>query len=147
MIHAQILQPVVALAAWTFIIWLWMYATRLPAMQKSAIDVRTWVGGTGKDLDEKLPARVQWVAHNYNHLHEAPTVFYAVAMVLALVGGGNGVNAAIAWAYVALRVAHSLVQILFNRVTVRFAIYALSSLALLALVIHAALAVTFDYNG
>jgi hypothetical protein len=141
MIHAQILQPVVALAGWTCVIWLWMYATRIPAMQKSNIDVSNWVGGTGKDLEDKLPARVQWVAHNYNHLHEAPTVFYAVALVLAIVGWGNGLNADIAWAYVGLRVLHSLVQILFNRVAVRFALFALSSLALLALVVHASLAV------
>lgn len=141
MIHAQILQPIVALAAWTFVIWLWMYATRIPAMQKSDIDVSNWVGGTGKDLDDKLPARVQWVAHNYNHLHEAPTVFYAVALVLAIVGWGNGLNAEIAWAYVGLRVLHSLVQILSNRVAVRFALFLLSSLALLALIVHAGLAV------
>ncbi len=141
MIHAQILQPVVALAIWTFIIWLWMYATRIPALQKTDIDLNGWVGGTGKDLEDKLPASVQWIAHNYNHLHEAPTVFYAVALVLAMVGGGDGVNAQIAWAYVALRVAHSLVQILWNRIMVRFALFMLSSLALLALVIHAAIAV------
>lgn len=141
MIPAQILQPVVALAAWTFVVWFWMYATRIPAMQKSDIDVGNWVGGTGKDLEDKLPAQVQWVAHNYNHLHEAPTVFYAVALVLAIVGRGNGLSADIAWAYVGLRVLHSLVQILSNRVAIRFAIFALSSLALLALVVHACIAV------
>ena len=139
--HAQILQPVVALALWTFVIWLWMYATRIPAINKSDIDTNTWVGGTAKDLDEKLPAKIQWIAHNYNHLHEAPTVFYAVALVLAITGWGNGLNAQIAWAYVALRILHSLVQILWNRIMVRFGLFMLSSLALLALTIHAALAV------
>ena len=139
--HAQILQPVVALALWTFVIWLWMYATRIPAINQSDINTNTWVGGTAKDLDEKLPAKIQWIAHNYNHLHEAPTVFYAVALVLAITGWGNGLNAQIAWAYVALRILHSLVQILWNRIMVRFGLFMLSSLALLALTIHAALAV------
>ena len=140
--HQEILHPVVALAAWTMIIWIWMYATRLPAMGKvPGLDAKSMVGGVGADLDKVLPGKVQWIAHNYNHLHEAPTVFYAVAIVLAMVGQGNGLNAHIAWAYVFLRVAHSLVQILSNRVMIRFLIFVLSSLALMALVLHAYLAV------
>ena len=142
MTHQEILHPVVALAAWTMIIWIWMYATRLPAMGKvPGLDAKSMVGGIGADLDKVLPGKVQWIAHNYNHLHEAPTVFYAMAIVLAIVGQGNGLNAQIAWAYVFLRVAHSLVQILSNRVMVRFLIFVLSSLALMALTLHAYMAV------
>ncbi len=84
LVGMAILKPVVALAAWTMVMWLWMYATRIPAMGKAGIDSASLVGGTGKDLDGKLPENVQWIAHNYNHLHEAPTVFYAVALVLAI---------------------------------------------------------------
>ncbi|MEQ1548393.1 MAG: MAPEG family protein [Chakrabartia sp.] len=140
--HSDILHPVVALAAWTMIIWLWMYITRIPAMQKiPGLDLNTMVGGIGADLDKVMPAKTQWIAHNYNHLHEAPTVFYATALVLAIVGAGDGMNATIAWAYVFLRVAHSLVQILWNRILVRFAIFALSSIALIMQVVHAYMAV------
>lgn len=137
----MILQPVVALAAWTLVVWLWMYATRIPAMNAAKIDAKNMVGGTGKGLDGVLPDKIQWIAHNYNHLHEAPTVFYAVALVLAIVGQGDGMNANIAWAYVGLRVLHSLVQIIGNRVIVRFALFILSTLALMALTVHAAMAV------
>ena len=136
-----ILQPVVALAAWTMVMWLWMYATRLPAMRAAKIDTAGLVGGTGRNLDGVIPDKVQWIAHNYNHLHEAPTVFYAVALVLAVVGQGDGLNLTLGWAYVALRVIHSLFQALVNRVAVRFLIFVLSSLVLIALVVHAALAV------
>ena len=122
--------------------WLWMYATRLPAMGKvEGLDAGKMVGGTGKSLDDVLPGKVQWIAHNYNHLHEAPTVFYAVALVLAIAGAGDGMNGKIAWAYVGLRVAHSLVQALWNRVAVRFSLFVLSSIALIMLVVHAALVV------
>lgn len=142
MIGAAILQPVVVLLAWTMVMWVWMYATRIPAMTKSKdVDPKTKVGGTGRQLDDILPERVQWIAHNYNHLHEAPTVFYAVALVLAIIGQGDGINAAIAWAYVGLRIVHSLVQATINRVLIRFALFALSSLALIALILHAAIAV------
>jgi hypothetical protein len=145
MIKSEILHPVVALAMWTMIVWIWMYVTRIPALQKTKIDLNNWVGGTGKDLDNTLPAKTQWIAHNYNHLHEAPTVFYAVALVLAMIGQGDGLNAMIAWAYVGLRVAHSLVQILWNKIMVRFSLFLLSSLALMALVLHAYLGVVWQH--
>lgn len=146
MIGMKILQPVVALAIWTMIMWAWMYATRIPAMSKSPkIDTDNLVGGTGKDLDGVLPDHVQWKAHNYNHLHEQPTVFYAVAIVLAIIGMGDGMNALLAWIYVGLRVIHSLIQATANKVMVRFILFALSSLVLIALIFHATVGV-FDIH-
>ena len=141
MIATEILQPLAVLAGWTMVMWAWMYATRLPAMSQAGIDSKSLIGGTGKSLDEVLPSKVQWIAHNYNHLHEAPTVFYAVALTLAMIGQGDGLNAKIAWVYVALRIVHSLVQAISNRVMVRFALFALSSLALIALTVHLLIAV------
>lgn len=141
MIGMTILKPVVLLAAWTMVMWLWMYATRIPAMNAAKIASATLTGGTGKDLDAVLPSKVQWIAHNYNHLHEAPTVFYAVALVLAITGHGDGLNATLGWSYAGLRVVHSLVQATVNRVLVRFALFALSTFVLMALVVHAAMAV------
>lgn len=135
-----ILQPVMVLAGWTMVMWLWMYATRLPAMGTAKVDVERLVLDPDHSLDALLPAKVQWKAHNYNHLHEAPTVFYAVAIVLAVIGQGDGLNAQIAWAYVVLRIAHSLVQATVNKVPLRFALFAMSSFCLLALVLHGTLA-------
>ncbi|MEO0971645.1 MAG: MAPEG family protein [Pseudomonadota bacterium] len=137
----QILQPVVVLAAWTMVMWLWMYATRIPAMQAAKVHPDNLVKDPEASLERFLPPQVMWKAHNYNHLHEAPTVFYAVAIVIALTGTGEGLNLWLAWAYVALRIAHSLVQATINRVMVRFALFAVSSLVLLALIVHAAIAV------
>lgn len=147
MIGMDILQPVVALAAWTMVMWAWMYATRIPAMSKSpdVPPISQIQGGKGTDLDALLPESVQWKAHNYNHLHEAPTVFYAVAIVLAIVGQGDGMNALLAWIYVGLRVIHSLVHATANKVMVRFVLFALSSLVLIALIFHAAV-FTFDIH-
>lgn len=140
---AEIIQPVVALLVWSTIMWVWLYAARLPAMSRAKIDGLKMVGTTGKSLRDDLIAageeRASWVADNYNHLMEQPTVFYAVALALAFMGQGNGLNATIAWAYVGLRVAHSLVQVTFNRVAVRFALFVLSGLALAMLVLHAAM--------
>jgi hypothetical protein len=142
---SAILQPVVLLLAWTMVMWLWMYVTRIPAMQRAKIDVANLKGGTGKDLDAVLPPEVQWKAHNYNHLLAEPTVFYAVCIVLAIIGHGEGLNLAVAWLYVALRVAHSLLQATVNRVAIRFLLFASSSLCLIVLVFHAAIPI-FDLH-
>ena len=136
----DILGPVAALASWSMVMWVWLYATRIPAMQRAKIDAKGLVGTTGRNLDDKLPAEVQWKAHNYNHLMEQPTVFYAVALALAVGGQGNGLNAQLAWAYVVLRIVHSLVQVTVNRVLVRFVVFALASLVLIALSLHAFIA-------
>ncbi|MBX9663237.1 MAPEG family protein [Novosphingobium sp.] len=139
----EILKPVVALAAWTMVMWIWMYATRIPAITAlpKSDDPKADVGWTGAKLEGLIAPHIQWKAHNYNHLHEAPTVFYAVAIVLAIIGQGDGVNLMIAWAYVGLRVVHSIFQSTVNKVAPRFALFALSSVALMALVLHAAMAV------
>ncbi len=145
MIGMDILQPVVVLLAWTMVMWVWMYATRIPAMLKAGIDAKGMVGSTGASLRAQLPDKVSWKADNYNHLHEAPTLFYAVAIVLAIIGQGDGPNTIVAWAYVGLRIAHSIVQATVNRVAVRFALFALSSIALMVLIFHAIIPV-FDLH-
>lgn len=138
MLVAKILQPAVALMAWTMVMWLWMYATRIPAMNAAKLDPDMLAKDPTRTLDDLLPAQVQWKAHNYNHLHEAPTLFYAVCLVLAVTGQGNAMSAQVAWAYVALRVMHSILQATVNKVMARFVLFALSSIALMALIFHAA---------
>lgn len=139
--HSEILKPMVALIAWTLVMLLWMVSTRLPAMKASGVDLGTLVGTKATDADGRLPPKVQWKAHNHNHLMEQPTLFYAVCTVIALTGTGDGINAWIAWTYVAFRIAHSVWQSTVNKVSVRFALFLGASLALISLTVHAALAV------
>ena len=137
--HSAILGPVVALVAWTLVMQLWMYATRLPAMRRAGIDLKGRRGGRGAQLDGVLDDRVQWKAHNYNHLLEQPTIFYAIAISLALLGGGDvWINVWLAWAYVGLRILHSLIQATANVVRWRFLVFTLASLCLIGLTVHAA---------
>ena len=139
----EILKPLAVLAGWTMVMWIWMYATRIPAINKlpKPTEAGADQGWTGAMLEGLIPREIQWKAHNYNHLHEAPTVFYAVALALAFVGQGNGLNATIAWAYVALRIVHSVFQSTVNKVMPRFVLFALSSLCLMALTLHLLMAV------
>jgi hypothetical protein len=140
MSHA-ILLPMLVLAGWTMLVWVWMYATRLPAMGRAGIDGTKMVGSTGKSLRDDLIAagehRASWVADNYNHLMEQPTIFYATALALAVMGEGGSLAVNLAWGYTGLRIVHSLVQILSNRVLVRFGVFALASLCLFGLVLLA----------
>jgi hypothetical protein len=139
--HSQILAPVVALVAWSLVMLVWMMAIRMPALKRAGIDMSKARGGRPGILDGMLDERAQWPAHNYIHLMEQPTLFYAICLALALLGSGDGINAWIAWAYVALRVLHSLVQATFNKVAARFILFALSTLTLVALTLHAGMAI------
>jgi hypothetical protein len=125
----EFLSPVLALVAWTLVMWIWMYATRIPAMNAAGIDPQeaaypgTWA--------HRLRPGVRSVADNYNHLHEQPTIFYALMFFAALTGGGDSTALKLAWGYVVLRVLHSLVQATFNKVIVRFSIFAVGSIVLM----------------
>lgn len=135
--RSPILVPVVALVAWTIVVMLWMVATRIPAMKRAGIDLNTRVGGRGANLEGVLPDEVMWKSHNYMHLVEQPTLFYAIALTLALMDFGGGINYWLAWGYVALRIVHSLIQATYNRVMHRFLVFTLASICLLGLTVHA----------
>jgi hypothetical protein len=136
---SPILAPVVALVLWSMVMWVWLYATRIPAMQKAK--VRLDPNLTSAELGATVPPSVRWKADNYNHLMEQPTIFYATALALALAGAGDGLNATLAWGYVGLRVAHSLVQATVNVILLRFAVFVAASLVLLAMALRAAMVV------
>lgn len=137
--YSLILAPMVGLMLWTMIMYIWMYATRIPAILNLPKEKADEAMTPGK-LEEHLPAKVQWKAHNYNHLHEQPTLFYAVCLVLAFLDKGDGINFWLAWAYVAFRIVHSIFQATINT-TPRFVIFLCASICMYALIIRAALAV------
>jgi hypothetical protein len=128
--QSGIFAPVLGLITWTFVVWVWMYATRIPAMRTAGLDPRFI---KRKEELDVLPASVKQVADNYNHLHEQPTVFYALAICTHLIGAADALNVGLAWAYVGLRVAHSLIQCTSNFVPVRFAVFSASTLVLMAI--------------
>jgi hypothetical protein len=97
-----------------------------------------------------MPAKVNWKSHNYTHLMEQPTIFYAAVVILALAGEGSaavvilalagegsGINAGLAWTYVAIRIVHSIWQATVNIISVRITLFTLSTLCLWVLAINA----------
>ena len=135
------LLPVLALITWTLVMWFWMLGTRIPAMQKARIHPETAKHVSA--LNDRLPSSVMSVSDNYNHLHEQPTLFYALAFFLALGGGHDTINVALLWGYVVLRVVHSLVQATVNKVTIRFYLFIASTLVLVVIVVRELLRLFF----
>ncbi len=134
--HTEILAPAAVLIAWSLVVLLWMAATRLPALAKANIPAEETRGARGSDLDGVLPAEIQWKAHNYNHLMEQPTIFYALVVILAL-AGAEQLDVYLAWGYVALRIVHSLWQCVVNTVPLRLTIFTVSSGVLIVMAARA----------
>jgi hypothetical protein len=135
--HSPLFAPVIALVLWSLIMCAWLYATRIPAVTRNGIvyDPRR----PAEDFHTQLPAEVRWKADNYNNLMEQPTLFYAVTLTLAMLGADAALNVGLAWLYVALRVAHSVVQATVNIVMLRFAIFMAATVVLSVMSIRAAL--------
>lgn len=138
--QAQMLAPAAVLVLWTLIMLAWVAATRFSAMAKAGVDIKTAPpGGRGVNLDGVLPDSVQWKSHNYSHLVEQPTVFYATVVILTIMGAG-ALDVMLAWAYVAIRIVHSLWQSTVNRIPVRFSLFLLATACLLILAVRAVMA-------
>ena len=137
--NSPILAPAAVLVLWTLVMLIWMATTRFSAIATAGIDLsKAPPGGRGQDLDKVLPPNVNWKAHNYTHLMEQPTIFYAAVAILALAGQGAGVNAQLAWAYTGLRIVHSIWQATVNTIMpVRFGLFLVSTGCLMALAINA----------
>ena len=139
-----ILAPAAVLVLWSLIVLLWMTATRFPAFARAGLKMsEAEPGSRYVDVEPMMPAKVNWKSHNYTHLMEQPTLFYAVVAVLALAGEGSGVNASLAWAYVGIRVVHSIWQSTINIISVRVALFTVSTLVLWGLAINAVRATLF----
>jgi hypothetical protein len=134
--QAQMLAPAAVLVAWTLLMLLWAAATRLPALSKIGGLKNAKPGGRGQDLEGVLDDRINWKSHNYSHLVEQPTLFYAVSLIIALLGA-SPTDVLLAWIYVAVRIIHSLWQALVNVVAIRFVLFVIATIALIVLVVRA----------
>lgn len=140
MISTALLGPVVALVAWSILILIVLGFIRFSAIKRAGIKVDPSRGGRGQDLEGVLDPKANWPAHNYAHLMEQPTLFYAIVLTLAIMGFDHHFNVALAWAYVAIRIVHSIVQLTVNDLRIRFPLFVLSTLCLAALTLHAGIA-------
>jgi hypothetical protein len=144
--QAEMLAPAAVLVAWTLVMLIWTAATRLPALGKIGGLKNAKPGGRGQDLEGVLDDRINWKSHNYTHLVEQPTLFYAVVLILAVVGP-HPLDPLLAWIYVGLRIVHSLWQALVNVVMIRFMLFILATIVLAMLAMHALTVTLFANPG
>ena len=130
---SPLLGPVVALVAWTLVMLIWMAVARFPLLRGRDIPD----GSRGADLERVAPGKAHWPAHNYLHLMEQPTIFYAIVFALILMHFDAAINVYLAWGYVGFRVLHSLLQATVNVVRYRLLLFAGASFCLLGLTVHA----------
>ncbi len=135
-----LLAPAAVLVLWSMVMLFWMAGTRLPAMKKLGVGLSGAPGGRGQDIDPAVPPQVAWKSHNYAHLMEQPTIFYAAVVILTLAGATSVLMQGLAWGYVIIRIMHSIYQATVNKVNIRFLMFAVSSLCLLVLAISAVIA-------
>lgn len=138
--NTTMLAPAAVLVVWSILMLFWMAGTRLPAMSKIGVDMSKAVGGRGADIDPNVPPSVAWKSHNYAHLMEQPTIFYATVMILTIAGTVTPLLVSLAWGYTIIRILHSLWQATVNKVNIRFVLFLLSTICLTVLAVHALLA-------
>lgn len=121
--------PATALVGWTLLVLLLLPLRRFRAARAGRVHVKDFRLGESA----AVPADVSLPNRNWMNLLEAPVLFYAVILMMAVAGLGDGVDLALAWGYVALRVAHSVIHIGYNDVMHRLAAFATSNVVLLVL--------------
>ncbi len=145
--QAQMLAPAAVLVAWSLVMLIWTAVSRFGAMKKSGINLgNAKPGGRGQNLEGVLDDKVNWKAHNYAHLMEQPTLFYAVTLIIALLGAAAG-DVLAAWIYVGLRIVHSIWQATVNTLNVRFPLFVVGTLALAYLAYRALMLTLFADPG
>ena len=134
---SAILQPVFVLGLLTVVMTVWMFLTRVPAMKRLRIHPQK--GQDTSQLKALLPDEVTRISNNYNHLFEQPTLFYVVAISIAVLGHVDAIHVYTAWAYAIIRILHSLVQATVDIVMVRFSLFILSWIVLAVMIIRESL--------
>lgn len=132
----HMMTPVLALVVWTLVMLVWLYVRRIPAMRRAGIDPAKIRGSESYASLPPMNPRAVWVADNYNHLHEQPTIFYALCVYSYLTGVADSLNVMLAWGYVASRLVHSLIQVTTNYVPLRFVVFNIGSLMLMVIAVR-----------
>lgn len=136
MSQQAILGPVFATMLLTLVVWVVLFARRVPFIQSSGMTPEE-LATPGK-LAELSPASISNPSDNLKNLFELPVLFYAVTLALLAAGRVDALYVQAAWVFVAFRCLHSIVHCTFNTVMVRFGMYLISSLALWFIIVRAA---------
>ena len=131
----ELALPMLAMMALTLLVWLYMFVVRVGFAQKNKLDIEQFK--TPADVQALIPGDESASSNNFKNLFELPVVFYALCLYLTVTLQVDSLYVNCAWAFVVLRVLHSLIHCSYNKVAHRFAVYILSSIALWVMVVRA----------
>jgi hypothetical protein len=131
-----IFQPFIATMLLTLVVWVYMYARRLPFIFASGLDPKQM---TPLELARVSPPHVSSPSDNLKNLCELPTLFYAIVLFLFATNGVDAAFVNAAWAFFIFRTLHTLVHCTFNFIPLRFVLYVISAGALWFMVVRAAI--------
>jgi hypothetical protein len=133
----QILYPMIALAGLTFVVLLLIPFARFRAAGRGQVTARDFKYGESGNV----PGEVGIPNRNLMNLLELPVLFYVVCLAFYVTATVDARAVYLAWGYVALRAAHSLVHLTYNNVFHRLVAYAASTVVLVSLWIRWVVAV------
>ena len=123
------LYPMIVLVFWTFLVLLLIPRRRFGAARRKLVAARDFAFGES----DNVPGEVRLPNRNYMHLLELPVLFYVACITLVVTAKVEPWSVGLAWAFVAARIAHSLVHLTYNNVFHRLRIFGLSVVLLMAL--------------
>jgi hypothetical protein len=124
-----IFHPMVVLVLWTFAVLAMVPRQRFKAAREKRVRVADFAYGES----ENVPPEVRIPNRNFMNLLETPVLFYVACLTVYVIGKVDVWSVGLAWTYVVLRIAHSLVHLTYNHVIHRMRVYAASIFVLLAL--------------
>lgn len=136
-LDTSILAPAFALAGWTLAVLLRVAFTRIAAVRRGAIGPDAFRFGE----TPAVPRQAALANRNYMNLLELPMLFHVGCVIACVTGTASAAVLGLAWLYVALRVAHSLVHLTYNDVLHRLVVFATSNAVLTALWVLVGIAV------
>ena len=131
----ELALPMLAMMVLTLLVWLYMFVVRVGFAQKNKLDIEQFK--TPADVQALIPGDESASSNNFKNLFELPVIFYALCLYLTVTLQVDSLYVNCAWAFVVLRVLHSLIHCSYNKVAHRFAVYILSSIALWVMVVRA----------
>jgi hypothetical protein len=122
------LLPLAALALLVLAVWLRLYQLRFGEMRRRRIAPQAIATSAARDgtLQDTR------ASDNFRNLFELPVLMHAGALACVAAGLQDRLFLGLAWAFVAARIGHSLIQCSYNSVVHRFAAYAAGALVLFA---------------
>lgn len=124
----RLLYPALAQMLWTFAVMVILFHRRRKAFASGEAHMAEVAVSP-----ERYPLPARLAAANLANQFETPVLFYALMLMATTVSATNHLMVALAWGYVATRVAHTLIHVGGNDMRLRAPVFGLGVILLFGL--------------